>query len=254
MKITTLGTGSAFCLKNYQTSFLIETSGEKLLIDCGGDIRFSLHAQGYSMNDIDAVYISHLHADHCGGLECLGFMKYFTPNQTRPKLFIHENLIKDLWYGVLESGMKNIEDEQVHLSTYFDAYKLSHAFRFHDLFCVLVQTNHINGMLSYGLMVLDDISHKTILFTTDTNILEHSIYESADEIYHDCETLEYSSGVHAHFNDLCKLPDDIKKKMHLCHYQDNVFNNKNNISSEWNKKVLDNGFKKIERPGSILEF
>jgi len=39
MKILALGTGSAFTLNNYQTSFLID---DELLFDCGGDIRFAL--------------------------------------------------------------------------------------------------------------------------------------------------------------------------------------------------------------------
>ena len=49
--------------------------GSKLLIDCGTDARHSLHELGLSYKDIEHVYISHLHADHAGGLEWLGFSR-----------------------------------------------------------------------------------------------------------------------------------------------------------------------------------
>lgn len=77
-EIIALGTGSAFTMGNWQTNFLISRNGKFLLIDCGSDIRWSMDMIGLSFKDIDAVYISHAHADHIGGLEWLGFTRYFT--------------------------------------------------------------------------------------------------------------------------------------------------------------------------------
>ncbi|MGL5193292.1 MAG: MBL fold metallo-hydrolase, partial [Chroococcales cyanobacterium] len=70
MKLTFLGSGSAFTVgaNNYHSNVLLESDrGTKLLIDCGSDIRFSLHEAGYSHLDITDIYISHLHSDHAGG-------------------------------------------------------------------------------------------------------------------------------------------------------------------------------------------
>jgi ribonuclease BN (tRNA processing enzyme) len=84
MKIVFLGVGSAFTLPSrlkesnnaipktiddcdWQSNVVVVSkSGKMLLIDCGGDIRFALWQQGLSYKDIDAVYVSHLHADHIG--------------------------------------------------------------------------------------------------------------------------------------------------------------------------------------------
>ncbi|CAA9435206.1 MAG: Ribonuclease Z, partial [uncultured Phycisphaerae bacterium] len=71
MKLTFLGTGSAFTLANYQSNMLLEDSGKRLLIDCGGDARHAMAAAGYKAADVDALYVSHLHADHIGGIEWL---------------------------------------------------------------------------------------------------------------------------------------------------------------------------------------
>ena len=63
---------------------LINEQGNKLLIDCGSDIRFSLYAAGFSHLDITDIYISHLHADHAGGLEYIGLVQSLTLDAKNP--------------------------------------------------------------------------------------------------------------------------------------------------------------------------
>src|SRR5438477_6012494 len=100
MKLLFLGTGSAFTLgyQNYHSNLLLEDDQKHhLLIDCGSDARFSLHEQGYSYQDIQDVYISHLHGDHSGGMEWLGFSTKFDEQCKKPTLHICETLVDDLW-------------------------------------------------------------------------------------------------------------------------------------------------------------
>ena len=90
MKLLFLGVSSALSVgdKKYQSNMLIKSSTNRhLLIDCGTDIRHSLYEQGVSHSTIDAVYISHLHADHVGGLEWLSFSKVFIDHK-KPGLYI----------------------------------------------------------------------------------------------------------------------------------------------------------------------
>ena len=75
-KLLFFGSGAAFTVgaDNYQSNILlIHEQGDRLLIDCGSDIRFSLHAAGFSYLDITDIYVSHLHSDHAGGLEYMAF-------------------------------------------------------------------------------------------------------------------------------------------------------------------------------------
>lgn len=107
MKITFLGSGSAFTMSNFQSNILIENDKEKLLFDCGGDIRWSLKENGLSAFDIDGIYLSHLHADHIGGLEYIAFLTYFAKTLKgfkKPKLYGHTQLITDLWNHSLKGG------------------------------------------------------------------------------------------------------------------------------------------------------
>ena len=83
---------------------------------------------------------------------------------------------------------------------------------------------------SFGLMVTDWKTNKKIFFTGDTQFCPNQImdfYEQADLIIQDCEYLYFDgkavkSGVHAHYEDLKTLPNEIKAKMILSHYQDGM--------------------------------
>ena len=97
MKITFVGTGSAFTMKNFQTNTVITRNDKNLLIDAGGDIRFSLAKAGLSYKDIDALYITHLHSDHADGVEGLAFCTYFTPNCQKITMIGNSDLLREGW-------------------------------------------------------------------------------------------------------------------------------------------------------------
>jgi len=86
MKFTFLGAGSAFTMTNYHSNMLLEVGDQHLLIDCGGDIRFALRDAGYQVADIDALYVSHLHADHCTDLVGMSYAHRYHPDGTPPPL------------------------------------------------------------------------------------------------------------------------------------------------------------------------
>ena len=264
MKIIALGTGSAFTMKGHQTNYIIQHNGKNLLVDCGTDIRWSLQAHGFKFSDIDAVYISHAHADHIGGLEFLGYTRYFTKEyQTKtafsnplplPKLFCKREMIAPLWEKSLSGGMSCIDGVDRNIDTYFDVVPVDEYFVWEDMRFDLSKSEHISGkytkMDSYGLDI-HDVNHKRVYITTDARFPEYpendGSYE-ADVIIHDCETM-YSSGVHSHYDQLKTLPDHIKKRIVLIHYQDNVFED----FAGWNAKAKADGFKGFAEPGVIYE-
>lgn len=232
MKIIFAGTGSAFTINNYQTNTIISRNGKNLLIDAGGDIRFSLKDIGMSYKNIDSVYITHLHADHIGGLEYLAFCSYFDPSvKDKIELIANNELVREMWSSSLRGGLKSIQGKKTMLDDYFDVMmiKKNGKFFWEDIEFHIVQSVHIMDeysiVPSFGLMITDPDSNKKIYYTGDTQYCPNQIsdfYKQADLIIHDCETTPFKSGVHANYLDLITLPYDIKKKMMLQHYQDNV--------------------------------
>ncbi len=228
MKLLFLGVFSALMVgdKKYQSNMLIESkSGRKMLVDCGSDIRHSLYEQGFNHGEIDAVYISHLHADHVGGLEWLGFARYFIDHK-KPAFYISPDQRDTLWNNVLSGGMSSLENEAVSLSTWFDVQPIrdlcfsweKHPFQ---LIKIPHSINNYVHLPAYGLLIKGDA--KTIFISTDTRFcpeLLEPVYKQADLIFHDCETSIMASEQHARYADLKTLAPEIKQKMWLYDYND----------------------------------
>lgn len=227
MKLTFIGSGSAFTVGagNFQSNMFLETDTKKrLLIDCGSDARLALNELKLSYKDFCAVYISHLHADHCGGLEWLAFCSKFDPQCAKPRLYVHPDLLEPMW-NTLYAGLNSLQEDNVGLSTYFEVHPIEHhqfTWEYHSF--KIFQTVHIKlatGLMPcYGLEA--DLDGKHILITTDSQFVPDLMlpfYKKADVIFHDCELSERRSGVHAHYTDLKTLSPEIKRKMWLYHYQ-----------------------------------
>jgi len=292
MKIQFIGAGSAFTLPEKEedgsidlnkcdwqsNAMVISESGKKLLIDCGGDIRFSLAQLDMGVADIDAVYISHLHADHIGGMEWLGFNTFFNPNLSKPKLYCMETLMEPLW-GALAPGLSSIQGQMMHITGYFDCISIpeNDSFDWEGINFIPVQTVHVMSgytiKYSYGLLIQEHstetkkeeepydclgngcinsyrivevpIEKPIVFFTSDTQFCPNQIkdfYNRADIIFHDCE-IGFKSGVHAHYDELITLKEDIKNKMWLYHYQSNQ-----------SRDAIKDGFKGYVQKGQIFEF
>lgn len=184
---------------------------------------------GFDFHKVDALYISHLHADHIGGLELFAFNRYFKPKRDangvriRPKLIMAQQLYKELWTS-LKGGLESVQGSIMALTDYFDCVPAAKgSFIWNNYKFTIFPTTHIvSGYIirnSFGLMIKGP--KKMTMFTTDTQFapdLLRAHYNEADTIFHDCETADFPSGVHAHYNDLITLPEKIKRKMWLYHY------------------------------------
>lgn len=258
MQIQFVGVGSAFTDERYWQSnaLVIADSGKKLLIDAGGDIRHSIKELGVTnMNvgdEIDAVYVSHCHADHIGGLEWLGFCTYFNPTAKKPTMFIVSALVGDLWRS-LQSGMQNHDNVVLELTDFFELQRVTKnsTFMWEGIKFTPVQTLHImnrsnSSYYSYGLLIEQECRTGTVFFTTDTQFCPNQIqnfYDSAEVIFHDCETAPYQSKVHAHYDEMVTLPEETKAKMWLYHYQPDP-----------PQDAVGDGFRGFAEKGQIFDF
>lgn len=246
MKMTFLGTGGAFSRisSNYHNNVLIEfDDGYRLLLDCGTTALESLdQLQGFEddPHKVDGVVVTHIHADHVGGLEELAFRNYFLENKRRIDLFVHPELLPsfsgmegdgtDLWENSLKGGLSHIQDEEgnplrASLETYFKVHA-DFYFKVRDCIFIFSSMRHVPSKSSFGLKIVlkddgMDTGVKKILFTADATTESNFEYGPADIIFQDCSFFpKYPSTVHTHFEELCELSPEIRKRMCLMHYGD----------------------------------
>ncbi|RRD02943.1 ribonuclease Z [Prevotella sp. OH937_COT-195] len=68
-KVYILGCGSALPTpRHYASSQIVELRGKKFMVDCGEGTQMQLRRLRIGFNSIRAVFISHIHGDHCFGL------------------------------------------------------------------------------------------------------------------------------------------------------------------------------------------
>jgi len=146
-------------------------------------------------------------------------------------------LVVLLILGHLPKG-KNEAD----MSDFFTLHNIGEnkTFKLGDIEYKPFRTTHItNGsefMDSYGLSVTLE-NGKNIIITSDTQYCPSSLnmlFKKADLIITDCETMPFKSLVHANYQDLTNLPEEIKVKMLLIHYNDN-------LTPELEKEILEKG-------------
>lgn len=233
MKIKVIGCGNAFSNLNFNQCFLLSENDKSMLIDCGFQTGAALFKAGIPLKSITDVYISHLHADHIGFLEGLGFQRYdwinkpasckyewhhgderipLSPEKSyAPVLHANEGMMHELWVHSLKGGMKSIEGLDATLETFFytDPIKPGDFFMWEGWKCEPVQQIHIMAgsyiTNTFGLFMTNMMTKKKVYFTTDAQHCSprqvEIFYKNADLIFQDCECI----GVDSH-----------KKEMRFC--------------------------------------
>jgi hypothetical protein len=202
MKIQVIGCGNAFSNKSFNQSFLLEEDGRRLLLDCGYQVPAALRANSIDYRSIDDIYISHLHADHVGGLEFFAFQRYDFSSKPRtagansPRLIGNKQLLKDLWDKSLRGGLESMEGFVADLGTFFHLAPVepNQCFEWQGWEVELVQQIHVMSgsiiMPSFGL-IFSKAGHKTVYFVTDSQHCSprqiEDFYMKADLIFQDSE-------------------------------------------------------------------
>lgn len=230
-KLQFIGAGSAFSVQNFQSNAVLTAgNGKRLLIDFGGYVPLSLAAAGLTVYDIDAIYGSHLHADHVGGGEYLALRTKFDPRfvdsngaKRSLRLFMHSSIRAAFW-EMLRNGCV-LPGKKSELEDFFKVESCEDSFEWEGTRFTLVRTTHcLDGdqpMPCFGLTW--NSGENVIWFSSDTVFeterVQH-LMDGADVIFHDCETAPFSSGVHAHYKQLVTWPAEVKAKVHAYHYND----------------------------------
>jgi ribonuclease BN (tRNA processing enzyme) len=209
-----LGVGNAQAVDLGSACAVIETASRPLLmIDCGQD-SLTAYLDRYGAPPM-AIYITHAHMDHVGGLERLFFKTWFDETRRgRLRIYAHAALVPILQSRVADYPEVLAEGG----ANFWDAFQLVpvsrgfwHAGYWFDVF----PTRHHAPMSSFGLAL-----KRSLARTGDTRPIPEMLarYAGSDElIAHDC--VLHGNPSHSGVEDLeLEYPDTLRRRMILYHY------------------------------------
>lgn len=209
-----LGVGAAHSVELGSSAAVLERDGEPLLlIDCGPDTLDRYRAAYGRMPH--ALYITHTHLDHVGGMERLFTRVWFDEAlRGRVKVFTHASLVRWLharvgdYPGVLAEGGVN----------YWEAFRLvpcTRGFWLDGWWFDVFPTRHHRPETSFGLALAGSFA-----FTGDTRPIPEVLARHApgdERVLHDCGLVGNPS--HSGIDDLEREYEPaLRRRLVLYHY------------------------------------
>ena len=175
MKLVVLGSGTSVPHpQRASAAFWLETEAGSVLLDCSADAAHRMAEEDLDWPNLDAIWISHLHLDHCGGLAPLLFgMKWApqTEGRRKPlKVFGCEG-VKKLLKAIDESYQYGLFQQPFPFEVYeFPATKTARTFEvLKGTKAQMISTPHRPESLAIR---LTDSSGATLVYSSDTGYAE----------------------------------------------------------------------------------
>jgi len=218
VQLKVIGCGDAFGSGGrLNTCFYVKSATTRFLIDCGASSLPGLKHHGISINDIEAIVISHFHGDHYGGVPFL-LLDAAIHGRTKKLQIISPVGAKQRISALLDllyPGTPVLEKLDVDFLEYTSG-KLLIAQNFSVRAFEVI---HSLQALPHGLRI--EISDKVIAYSGDTSWTDVLLPLSDGADLFICECNFFSTQVKGHMNYLeleQRLPEFSCKRMLLTHF------------------------------------
>lgn len=234
IKLRFLGTGGAFTRygDNYHNNCIIELKNDKyILVDCGTTAPQALFELNISPHQISDVLITHMHADHCGGLEQLIWERFYTgfkgpeflktrihcAYSLRPLLVSYLGQVLPPYTTPAGTYSNDWLDNLVEIIPQENLFNIEHLDIEFNSVPHVRDSNH--NKPSYGIEFIENSNR--IYYSGDTTLDVEKIetMKDFDVIFHECMFFpKYQGTVHTHYDELVAIDPSIKSKIVLMHY------------------------------------
>lgn len=217
MKLKFLGTSAAFDFSRATTSILVE-SDTKLMLDCGWPALQNLWKYtNYDVEYLDAVFVSHKHADHTSGIPVL-LMFFVSRGRKKPLKIIGFPGVQQ----VIEALWKNSFDIKIPYE--IDYIEADNSFQLNELKLEFAKGIHSSNVEVYAVKVSG--SKNSFVYAPDTKYSKDIVVlsKNVDLIIHECAVAEKEHPEHSNVAECVRVLNESKaKKMALLHISSREF-------------------------------
>ena len=198
-QVTFLGTGDAFNAgANCHASYLVSSPSTRILLDCGSTTLLALKRAGVDINDLDAVFLSHLHGDHFAGLPFLIIAWLFDSPRQRPVTIVGPPGTEERVRLLYSTMYRDLAAKPLPFRLQFQEVQPGHAVQIGAVDLQPFRVPHQESEISLGLRMR--IEDKTILYSGDTGWTEDLIAKSENTDLFICECCFFDTRVDFHLD------------------------------------------------------
>ena len=227
VRMIPLGVGEAFPARHYTTCLVLGVDDTWLLIECPHPVRKMLREATaeaglpFDLDRIEGVAVSHLHADHCSGLEGFIYYQHYAAGK-RARVYAAPAVSASLWPGHLAAGMEWSVQEPGHAPVhrrpeeFFDLVPLEELGEVQVGPFSLSCRRTAHSVPTTALRVR--AGGRCLGYSADTAFDPGLIdwLSAADLIIHETG----GGGLHTPYEKLAALPAELRARMRLIHYPD----------------------------------
>ena len=111
MRLQFVGCGDAFGSGGrFNTCLHLTGRDTNILIDCGASSLVAMNKLEIRRNEIDAIFLTHFHADHVGGIPFFLLEANYVSKRKRPLAIAGPPSLKDRFGGIMEVGFAGTKE------------------------------------------------------------------------------------------------------------------------------------------------
>lgn len=199
MKLTVVGCGDAFGSGGrLQTSYLVEATQTRFLIDCGATTMIGLNRLKIDPNSIETIFISHLHGDHYAGLVWWLLNAQHVTKRKAPLAVIGPPGLQARFHAAAEAMFPGCTDvNRVYALSFVELAKETPL----DVGCVRVtafEVEHPSGAPSYALRF--EVDGKVVSFTGDSQWTESLVPAGRNADFYIMECYQFTGAPRYHMS------------------------------------------------------